>query len=322
MQTSLRSLFLSVPTIFTLACGDMPIDAADVDVVIDESADAATDDELMLTSGQHTASGLASQVAAHPAFAPLSQRAYLRVSAMLDASAMITPEEREQSYTRLEHCRLVSSTLCTEEVYAVGIDPVISAYEIGLGQQLNNAFNLDALTRTQRTVLLRDAQLAYVAAGGTPPPLALVPSSFEGDTVACNQSCKTKILKGMDDAAAGTMARMASDDASDETAAHPWWVEIAIAVGTLTIGCLINPDCYLWPFETNPDNPPPECNDNGDCESDQYCWKGPLGIGENECRDKKSVGDKCGNGDACKSGCCKFNLWDGGSTCRVASECN
>ena len=54
--------------------------------------------------------------------------------------------------------------------------------------------------------------------------------------------------------------------------------------------------------------------------TDEYCWKGPLGIGENECRNQKADGKNCGNDDACLSGCCNFNLF--GSECAVPNKCN
>lgn len=321
MKIKISSFLLTMPTMLTLACGDLPVEAFDADIEAVDASAAATLDAFTLTTEQHTNSALAAQVAAHPAFAALSYRAYLRVSDIVEVKAMMTAAELEASYSRLEHCRLVSSSLCTEELYASGVDPVINPTEIQLGQQLNNAFDLFSLTLTQRTLLFREAQLAYVAGGGQPPSLSLIPSTFASSTTVCDQSCKAQILKGLDDAHAGTMARMASEDAGDEGGKHPWWIEIIIAGGTLAVNCLFDPDCYLWPFEIKP-GPEPECTHNGDCDSDEYCWKGPLGIGENECRDKKKVGDSCGNDDACKSDCCKFNLWDGGSTCRVASECN
>src|SRR4051812_48618272 len=114
MQITLRSLLLALPAIFTLACDDAGPDVSAAE--IEAAARAAGHTELPLTTIHHTDTGLAAQVAAHPAFAPLSQRAYLRVGDILEAKAAMTRPELEASYTRLEHCRSVSSTLCAEEV--------------------------------------------------------------------------------------------------------------------------------------------------------------------------------------------------------------
>jgi hypothetical protein len=312
MHTSLRTLLLGATALFTLAC-DNTGDELDLAVAADESADesAPTAAVPTLTSGQHSSSGLAGQIAAHPAFAALSHRAWLRVGDTVEARAQYTAEELEVIYSRLEHCRGVSSTRCTEELYVAGVDPVITPVEIGLGQQLRTAFGLDAMTRTQRAALLRDAQAAFVAGGGQGPSPALIPGSFDGGEVVCDLACKQTLLTELTDSHAGIMARIASADAGDWTAAHIWWIEVVIRPWGWW--------CWWFPCWL-PE--PEECNDNGDCATDEYCWKGPLGFGENECRDKKSIGDSCGNDDACKSNCCKFNLWDGGATCRAASECN
>ncbi len=60
------------------------------------------------------------------------------------------------------------------------------------------------------------------------------------------------------------------------------------------------------------------------CAEDEYCWKGPLGIGKDECRAKKSQNRVCSSDDACLSGCCKFNAWANpvSQTCRPANACN
>jgi len=66
------------------------------------------------------------------------------------------------------------------------------------------------------------------------------------------------------------------------------------------------------------------CGEWDVCEEDEYCWKGPLGIGADECRPKKGEGKVCSSHDKCLSGCCKYHVWSHpvSKTCRPASKCN
>ncbi len=60
------------------------------------------------------------------------------------------------------------------------------------------------------------------------------------------------------------------------------------------------------------------------CESDEYCWTGVFGIGDDECRPKKKQGKVCSNHDKCLSGCCKYHFLSHpvSKTCRPANKCN
>ena len=66
------------------------------------------------------------------------------------------------------------------------------------------------------------------------------------------------------------------------------------------------------------------CGDADICDDDEYCWKGPFGIGADECRPKKPEGKTCTSDDHCESGCCKLHVWTNpvSATCRPASKCN
>ena len=66
------------------------------------------------------------------------------------------------------------------------------------------------------------------------------------------------------------------------------------------------------------------CGDDEVCTDSEYCWKGVLGIGKDECRPKKAQGKVCSDDDHCQSGCCKLHAWTNpvSKTCRPASACN
>lgn len=71
-------------------------------------------------------------------------------------------------------------------------------------------------------------------------------------------------------------------------------------------------------------NPDGECSDDNDCDNSEYCWQGPAGIGSNECRDKKEIGQVCSRDGKCESGCCKYDFFQNPIefTCNPASDCN
>ena len=67
-----------------------------------------------------------------------------------------------------------------------------------------------------------------------------------------------------------------------------------------------------------------ECGWDPDCLEGEYCWKGILGFGENECRPQKEEGKVCSRDAQCESGCCKFHLWSNpvSQVCRPADRCD
>ena len=66
------------------------------------------------------------------------------------------------------------------------------------------------------------------------------------------------------------------------------------------------------------------CGEWDVCEEDEYCWKGVLGIGGDECRPKKENGKVCSGDHKCLSGCCKYHFPSHpvSKVCRPASKCN
>jgi microsomal dipeptidase-like Zn-dependent dipeptidase len=61
------------------------------------------------------------------------------------------------------------------------------------------------------------------------------------------------------------------------------------------------------------------CEDDGDCNNG-YCDTGTLGVGKNQCKSFKDLGDGCTRGGQCRSGCCK-PYW-GKVQCRPADKCD
>ena len=67
-----------------------------------------------------------------------------------------------------------------------------------------------------------------------------------------------------------------------------------------------------------------ECVRDSDCASDEFCWTGVLGWGQNECRPVKPLGDVCSRDGQCDSGCCKYHFFTNpvSMVCRPASKCS
>ena len=74
----------------------------------------------------------------------------------------------------------------------------------------------------------------------------------------------------------------------------------------------------------NGEKPANECYADTDCDHDEFCHKPAFGLGDNECRDEKSLGQVCSRDGKCKSGCCKYHFWTNpvSLVCRPADKCN
>jgi hypothetical protein len=70
---------------------------------------------------------------------------------------------------------------------------------------------------------------------------------------------------------------------------------------------------------------PPDsyCNDDADCAGTEYCDRGFIGIGANECLPLRREGQTCSRSGQCDTGCCRYRplsnpFWP---ICRPASRC-
>ena len=57
----------------------------------------------------------------------------------------------------------------------------------------------------------------------------------------------------------------------------------------------------------NDDEDENECYNDQQCDPDEWCDKGPLGIGTNRCRPDRNLNALCTRGAQCQTGCCRFN---------------
>lgn len=96
---------------------------------------------------------------------------------------------------------------------------------------------------------------------------------------------------------------------------------LAELAATMAVADRNRDDCIDVCNDINPDG---ECSDDWDCDDSEYCWEGPVGFGDNECRDKKENGQVCSRDGKCESGCCKYDFWVNpvSFTCQPAGDCN
>lgn len=66
-----------------------------------------------------------------------------------------------------------------------------------------------------------------------------------------------------------------------------------------------------------------ECILDSDCNEDEFCYRGPLGFGKNECREDKGESQLCSRHDQCNTDCCKLHItMPFSKQCRPADRCD
>lgn len=321
MYHRLSAILLTVPML-SVACGDATIDpygpeGEDLELAFDEPLS-----ELAVEQAPQANSPLAQAIAAHPSFPQLSAYAWTRAGEMLDSYAVLDDALVDEEYQRLSLCQQHETPLaCYDELSGIDVSFALSPAARAAGQAIESEFGLAGLTLGQRVTLFHAAQEVYEASGGAGGSPALIPNVFGNGTV-CDASCKDTMLDSLAYSQAGFVAAASKSGGAGNTLSRVL-VEVAKSVAEMVveeyIKCLFDPDCHPWPF-TDPDEN--ECNDDDDCLPNGFCHLGPLGVGVNECRDKREVGDACSRDAKCESDCCRFNLFDLGSTCRPANQCN
>ena len=65
-------------------------------------------------------------------------------------------------------------------------------------------------------------------------------------------------------------------------------------------------NCLVWCHDEEVHDG--QCDTDHDCARDEYCAKGFLGLGINECRPKGNLDDGCTRGKQCLSNCCMLKF--------------
>lgn len=327
MLKRLSTLLLTIPTTLSLACGQVAVEPLGLE---DEDFDPYTMDEAdaevasLVAAADVDMASLAQSIAAHPSYGSLSAFSWNRASQILGAYAPLDHELLEEESERLSLCQQHPSPgACYDQMSGVEVSFGLSPAAAAAGLQIEAQFDLAGMTMLDRVELFGAAEQAYISSGGPGGNAGMIPDTF-ADGTTCDATCKGQMLDKLAIAQSGVMAMASTGgDGEGEGGGGGFWLEIAIVVVSAWVTCILDPDCDGWPFDSNNN----ECTSDAGCPSDQYCWKGPLGIGDNECRDKKSVGEACSRDGKCLSGCCKVNLnpfsqWPLGGSCRPAGQCN
>jgi Dickkopf N-terminal cysteine-rich region len=67
-----------------------------------------------------------------------------------------------------------------------------------------------------------------------------------------------------------------------------------------------------------------ECHEDSECEPKEYCDRGWLTIGRNQCVFSRDEDDICTRDEQCETGCCKYYAWSNlvSPVCRPANKCD
>jgi len=183
---------------------------------------------------------------------------------------------------------------------------------------------------------LRITMEELLAAGWTPEALAdsivqtgmdygfqqLNEVSVSEDLEACLDDCKQTYLY----AAAGALVGVTSALAACTLTGPGWPACVAAALfgyaeAIHLAGRLADECAEVCEEDYGDGSSNSYCSDDGDCASDEWCDMGLiLGLGQNECKEHKELGDVCTRDGQCASDCCRFYVyfWQ----CRPASKCN
>lgn len=141
----------------------------------------------------------------------------------------------------------------------------------------------------------------------------------EGD---CEDPCEAVLAEAIGDASVTLLASMASALTKGN-----WFLKVGGVIGAsatyaaeLARATRAHRECRE---ECNGVDLTDECFFDGDCDADEYCFKGVLSIGKNQCRPLKGVGLGCARPSQCDTGCCKYHFGTNpfSKTCRPADRC-
>jgi hypothetical protein len=261
-------------------------------------------------------STLAERVAEHPTFDLLSRGAYDRFDLVQTALDRLPSQARADLISQLQACQASGSSACAPQIAALGIDLSPSSNEAALAAELNEATGVRQLTVAARRAVMAEATELRADATGHAGDADLVPDEVGG--APCGPACKEALIAELADEHAVLLARMtgpAPAAAQARLLNEDQTYDLLILLGIGIYFYCSSHDC--WPDESDP-----ECKKDSDCDPDEYCYKGFLGLATNECRHARSLGAGCGRDAECLSNCCKGGFLGIGAECKAASECN
>jgi hypothetical protein len=301
------------------ACEFEQLDESDT-----ELADAGDDSDEFRSLEQ-----MAAAVSVDPLFQQMLERSVELTAQRMEAQALMTDEELD-AFART----IGDPNYPTEEIdleafaEATGVDQTLVTDQMQLAQQLISKYQLGGLTSAQ-------IEAVFSAAAATEANQNFVKGAIEyeleqlddpepndPEVDQCESVCAGQYAVTVAIALQAYVAALAA-----ATLAGPAW-PILVAAATAAYAYALAEaqgqvdDCIaICNGEIITDE---ECLYDSDCASNEYCWTGVLGWGENECRTEKTQGTTCSRHGQCISGCCKLHVWTNpfSKTCRPADACD
>jgi hypothetical protein len=264
---------------------------------------------------------LAGRVAAHPEFP-----AFLGDALLYAEEEMVRADASSERLAVLRdlEAKLRAGQPVTEQTWQVlGLTAQQAQTQQVRVQHLFQAIpELAALSANVRAAVLLQAvqqrpELRDFVAGATASSVPSPPPPNDDGFEECLELCALQFAAAAGSALVTYIAALAAC-----TATGPAWA-VCVALATTSYAIAIaSADGALKNCQTKCGLQP--CHDDADCASSEFCWTGVLGIGDNECRDKKEEGQTCSRHGQCESGCCKLHVWTNpfSKTCRPADKCD
>jgi hypothetical protein len=273
---------------------------------------------------------VAAELAEHTVFDALSMAAYRRLDRMHETFAALTPAQKTSVRNALTACDQGAPGPCADELALLGFTPSLSPQESTWMDELLADTDLASLDLKDRREAFIEAQQLRDAATGNASWDDLVPSTVDGQP--CGNACRTAFMAFFADPHADMLAAMSAFPSSAAWTNDAFAIEgegpvpigdlatdgivaVAITAALVLISWCATHDC-------TPESPQSECSDDHECNSDEYCHRGFLGVGINECRPARGSGASCGRDEECLSDCCKGGFFGIGKECKPANDCD
>ncbi|PRQ09751.1 dickkopf-related protein [Enhygromyxa salina] len=312
---------IALGSIITLLCGPLLACAPEAET-IEESAgyetDDADDDELR-------AMQLAETISADPLFASLLDATVEMTAQRAVAHTTSSDEDLQAFVVTVGHVNYSELIELDPFLEATGVQRQVIDQQLALTQQLIAKYKLGQMEPAQ-------LESVFTAAASTDASRSHLEGAIENELRDITEPLDTQI----DDCEAECILIYGVSAASALTtyigilaaaAASGIFAPVIIAAGTasyfvsLALAESAKNDCMAVCNGEQPSGE--ECDKDTDCNGNEFCWKGVIGFGKNECRPEKPQGDTCARHGQCTSNCCKLHLPTNliSKTCRPANAC-
>lgn len=308
-------------TVSLLVSGIVGCEAEPISSIDGEVAAAESDED-----GFRSLAATAEAISADPLFTALLDSIVMSTSQRLHAQAPLSDEDLDAFVRTVSHPSYLEVIDLEVFLDATGVDAVLLNQQMNLMQMLINEHDLGhldsaALEAVFAAAVATDVSQSYLLAA-IEYELHDVNGPIDSEIDQCEALCIAQEAAALAVAFSAYVSALAL-----ATLAGPGWPIAAAAATAAYFTAMAKAEaakdnCFAICRGETPSNQ--ECVHDSDCNPNEYCWTGVLGIGKNECRPEKSQGQTCSRHGQCASNCCKLHFWTNpiSKTCRPSSSCN